>query len=143
MMPSSAATTSTTISVTRAPRARIKVKASWPGVSINVTFFPCPYNLIGADALRNATRFVGSHVGLAQRIQKRGLAVVDVAHHGDHRSSWSQVLRAIRLFDFLQNFFLVTHNGRFRAKAASDIHRCRAVEGLIDGGENPFVQQAA
>jgi hypothetical protein len=33
MTPSSAATTSTTISVTLAPRARISVKAAWPGVS--------------------------------------------------------------------------------------------------------------
>ena len=35
MTPSSAATTSTAMSVTRAPRARIAVKASWPGVSRN------------------------------------------------------------------------------------------------------------
>ena len=34
--PSSAATTSTTISVTLAPRARIEVNASWPGVSTKV-----------------------------------------------------------------------------------------------------------
>jgi hypothetical protein len=38
--PSSAATTSTTMSVTLAPRARIAVKASWPGVSMKVTRFP-------------------------------------------------------------------------------------------------------
>ena len=36
MTPSSAATTSTAISVTLAPRARIAVNASWPGVSMNV-----------------------------------------------------------------------------------------------------------
>ena len=36
MTPSSAATTSTTMSVTFAPRARIAVNASWPGVSRNV-----------------------------------------------------------------------------------------------------------
>ena len=36
MMPSSAATTSTTISVTWAPLARMAVKASWPGVSRKV-----------------------------------------------------------------------------------------------------------
>ena len=36
MTPSSAATTSTTMSVTLAPRARIAVNASWPGVSRNV-----------------------------------------------------------------------------------------------------------
>ena len=38
--PSSAATTSTTMSVTLAPRARMAVKASWPGVSMNVIFSP-------------------------------------------------------------------------------------------------------
>ncbi len=36
MTPSSAATTSTTMSVTLAPRARIAVNASWPGVSRKV-----------------------------------------------------------------------------------------------------------
>ena len=40
MTPSSAATTSTAMSVTLAPRARIAVKASWPGVSRNVTLRP-------------------------------------------------------------------------------------------------------
>ncbi len=38
--PSSAATTSTTMSVTLAPRARICVNAAWPGVSMNVTGWP-------------------------------------------------------------------------------------------------------
>ena len=37
MTPSSAATTSTTMSVTLAPRARIAEKAAWPGVSRKVT----------------------------------------------------------------------------------------------------------
>ena len=40
MTPSSAATTSTTMSVTWAPRARILVNAAWPGVSMNVTLPP-------------------------------------------------------------------------------------------------------
>ena len=40
MTPSSAATTSTTMSVTSAPRARILVKASWPGVSMKVIGLP-------------------------------------------------------------------------------------------------------
>ena len=38
--PSSAATTRITISVAWAPRARMAVNASWPGVSRKVTF-PC------------------------------------------------------------------------------------------------------
>ncbi len=40
MMPSSAATTSTAMSVTCAPLARMVVKASWPGVSRNVMSRP-------------------------------------------------------------------------------------------------------
>ena len=38
--PSSAATTRTAMSVTWAPRARIAVNASWPGVSMNVMGAP-------------------------------------------------------------------------------------------------------
>ena len=37
---SSAATTSTAMSVACAPRARIAVKAAWPGVSMKVIFWP-------------------------------------------------------------------------------------------------------
>ena len=40
MIPSSAATTKTAISVACAPRARIEVNAAWPGVSKNVIFCP-------------------------------------------------------------------------------------------------------
>ena len=41
--PSSAATTRTTMSVACAPRARMAVKASWPGVSRNTTrLTACP-----------------------------------------------------------------------------------------------------
>ena len=40
MTASSAATTSTTMSVTWAPRARMAVKASWPGVSRKVIGLP-------------------------------------------------------------------------------------------------------
>ncbi len=40
MTPSSAATTRMTMSVTLAPRARIAVKAAWPGVSMNVILLP-------------------------------------------------------------------------------------------------------
>ena len=40
MTPSSAATTSTTMSVAWAPRARMAVNASWPGVSMKVIFWP-------------------------------------------------------------------------------------------------------
>ena len=40
------------------------------------------HHLIGADMLRDAAGFAGDDVGVAERIEQRGLAVVDVAHHG-------------------------------------------------------------
>ena len=49
--PSSAATTSTTMSVTFAPRARIAVNASWPGVSRNVI---TPFARLARDTRRCA-----------------------------------------------------------------------------------------
>ena len=42
MTPSSAATTSTAMSVAWAPRIRMAVKASWPGVSMNVILRSLP-----------------------------------------------------------------------------------------------------
>ena len=52
--PSSAATTSTAMSVTLAPRARISVKASWPGVSTKAIGRPSFSIAVGADVLRDA-----------------------------------------------------------------------------------------
>ena len=59
MTPSSAATTSTTMSVTWAPRARMAVKASWPGVSMKVICARSRLDLIGADMLGDAAGLAG------------------------------------------------------------------------------------
>ena len=40
---------------------------------------------VGADVLRDAPRFSFRHLGLADRVEKRGLPVVDVAHDGHDR----------------------------------------------------------
>ena len=45
MMPSFAATTSMAMSVTEAPRARMEVKASWPGVSRKVIGLPLTFTV--------------------------------------------------------------------------------------------------
>ena len=49
-------------------------------------------HLIGADVLRDATGLAAGNVGLADRIQQRGLAVIDVAHDGHDRSAQLQML---------------------------------------------------
>ena len=38
--------------------------------------------------LRNAACFAGRHLALANVIQQRGLAVIDVAHDSDDRRPW-------------------------------------------------------
>ncbi len=42
-------------------------------------------HLIGTDVLGDATGLAGHHIGLADGIEQRRLAVIDVAHDGDHR----------------------------------------------------------
>ena len=70
MTPSSAATTSTTMSVASAPRARMAVNASWPGVSMKVIGRPSFVDLVGADVLGDATGLAGDHVGVADAVEQ-------------------------------------------------------------------------
>ena len=42
------------------------------------------FDVVGADVLRDAAGLARGHLG-ADVVQQRGLAVVDVAHDGDHR----------------------------------------------------------
>ena len=42
-------------------------------------------DLIGADMLGDAAGLAGCDIGFAQRVEQRGLAVVDMAHDRDHR----------------------------------------------------------
>ena len=73
MTPSLAATTSTTMSVTFAPRARMELKAAWPGVSRKVIC--CEFvlalgmregNGVGADVLGDAAGFARGDVRLCE-----------------------------------------------------------------------------
>ena len=90
--PSSAATTMTAMSVTWAPRARMAVNASWPGVSRKVIGLVADVDLVGADVLGDAAGLAGDDVGLADRVEQRRLAVVDVAHDRDDRRALDEVL---------------------------------------------------
>ena len=48
-------------------------------------------HLVGADVLGDAARLARGHLGLADGVQQRGLAVVDVAHDRDHRRALHEV----------------------------------------------------
>ena len=53
------------------------------------------WNGVRADVLRNAARFALGYAAVANRIEQRGLAVVDVAHDGDDRRARFELLRRV------------------------------------------------
>src|SRR5690606_36029361 len=44
-------------------------------------------HVVGTDVLGDATRLTGSHLGTTDVVEQRGLAMVDVTHHGHDRST--------------------------------------------------------
>ena len=52
-------------------------------------------DLVGADVLGDAASFARGHIGLADRVEQRGLAVVDVTHDGDDRGAVDEVLLVV------------------------------------------------
>ena len=59
-------------------------------------------DLVSADALGNATGLLATIVGVADRVQKAGLAVVDVPHDGDDRRALGEVFLGAFVFAELQ-----------------------------------------
>ena len=51
-----------------------------------------PVDLIGTDVLGDPAGLARHDVGLADPVQEQGLAVVDMAHHRDHRRARAEVL---------------------------------------------------
>ena len=52
-------------------------------------------DLVGADVLGDAARLTRRDARVADHIQQTGLAVVDVAHDGDHRRPWLEEARVL------------------------------------------------
>ena len=65
----------------------MKVMARLPAIGVRD-------DLVGADVLRDAAVLAGDHVGLADRVEQLGLAMVDVTHDGDHRRACGEVALA-------------------------------------------------
>src|SRR5690606_25925874 len=74
------------------------------------------FHVVGADVLSNATGFTGGYTGAPDVVEQRGLAVVHVAHDGDHRSAGDFLTlvlhglgQAVLEIAFLDLLDLVTH----------------------------------
>ncbi len=98
-------------------------------------------HLVGADVLGDAAGFAAGHVGLADGVEQRGLAVIHVAHDGDHGRALYQVLRVLGLFHRLHGFFFVADGGGGCAELARHFGGQLGIERLVDGGEDAAVHQ--
>ena len=98
-------------------------------------------HLIGADVLGDAAGFVPGDVGLAQRIEQRCLAVVDVSHHRYHRRPRFELVRFVDLAPQPD----LDIGGAHPPDVVAELHRQEfsgvGVDRVIDGGHDPHPHQ--
>jgi hypothetical protein len=84
-------------------------------------------HLVSADVLGDAAGFAGCDVGFANGVEQRGLAVIDVAHDGDHGRTGNFELAGVfgfeNLFDGLVGdlFFVADDGGAAPNLAATSL----------------------
>ena len=88
-------------------------------------------DVVCADVLRDASGLAGNNVGLADIIQQRRLAVVDMSHHRHHRRTRYEVFRRLLRLnrDRLRTVFFFTL--RFEIEFAGDDFDLIEIESLI------------
>ena len=77
-------------------------------------------HLVGADVLGDAAELTRDHVGLADRVEELGLAVVDVTHHRDHRRPGSQLGLVDLFLGLVLQLLLDTDDLRLVAQVVGD-----------------------
>src|SRR5207245_7456745 len=93
------------------------------------------------DMLRNASGFAGGDLGLANGIEQAGLAMVDVAHDGDHRGPRLEIFLLLFFGNFLDDFFFEGDDGDDATEGFGETG-CRGdIQGLIDGGKDAPVEK--
>ncbi len=97
-------------------------------------------HMVGADVLRDAPGLAGHHVRLADVVQKRCLAVVDVPHHRNDGCPRLQIFRSI-LRDFYLQLVVVGDEFDFVAEfICHELDRV-GVEPLVDGDDHPCIEE--
>ena len=97
---------------------------------------------VRADVLRDSAGFSGRHFRFADGVEQAGLAVVDVAHHGDHRRARHYVAGALFLdFLFLHDLLFERDHLHDSVERFGEVRRRRHVERLVDARENAAVEQ--
>ena len=146
MTPSSAATTMTAMSVTWAPRARILVNASWPGVSRKVIGLPSCSTRQARITCVMPPASVADDVALANAVQQRRFAVIDVAHDGHDRRARHQILGVVRFLVFGEEHLLgvgLLLDIQFAAQVEGDRLGHDRLQDGVDGDEQSLSHQLA
>ena len=88
-------------------------------------------NVIRADMLSNTAGFAGDDIGMADIVEQRGLAVVDMAHDNDDGGAWNEILRLILMVvyqtflnrddDFLFDLAAKLHRDKSRGIVVNDV----------------------
>ena len=124
-----------------APRAHLGKRGVARGIDEGDPVAGRQGDLIGADVLGDAARLVRRDIALAQGVEQRGLAVVDVAHDGNHRRPPLQLLILVDLA--LQANLDVGGADPPDVVAELDGQKFSriGVEDVIDGGHDPHLHQ--
>ena len=93
-------------------------------------------DLVGADMLRYAAGFAARHVGLAQRVQQRRLAMVDMSHHRDHRRPRQHLAGLVGLAAKAQLDVGLRHPLHLMAELGGDQLRSVGIDTLGYGGHD-------
>ena len=107
-------------------------------------------NRVGADMLGDAAGLARRDIGLANDVEQRGLAVVNVAHDGHDRRAWFEFFRLVLDVEF--DFFLERVDGAAAAFARFSTSKLKPyfaqsccgdffVNRLVDGGKNAQLDQ--
>ena len=78
-------------------------------------------DVVGADVLGDAAGFPSRHVGFADGVEQRCLAVVHVAHDGDHGRAFFEIFGVFSLFHRLHGLFFVSDGGGRGAEFAGHL----------------------
>ena len=96
------------------------------------------FDVVRADVLGDAAGFARRDLGAADVVEQRGLAVVDVAHDGDHRRTRLLVLGHVLALQVFFDLVALQDLGDV-AQFLDHQRRGVVVDGLVDGGHHAHV----
>ena len=96
-------------------------------------------HFVGSNVLRDAARFALGHARVADVVEQRSFAVVDVTHNGHDRRTRPQIFFNVAGID--GNFLLFGRQELYvKAKLVGNHSNCFRVEALVDGHEHAHAQ---